>query len=54
MVWGVLVTSLKRDHYPDTSLATLNLIVGLQNLGQNLCPFISGRLGEKLYVVPPC
>lgn len=42
MVWGVLLSSLKTDHYPDTSLATLTLIAGLQNLGQNVAPFISG------------
>lgn len=47
MVWGVLLSSLRRDHYPNTSLATLTLIAGLQNLFQNLAPFISGRLGEK-------
>ncbi|GAA6063150.1 hypothetical protein JCM10212_006308 [Sporobolomyces blumeae] len=47
MVWGVLVTSLKQDHFPNTSLATLNLIIGLQNLGQNASPFLTGRLGEK-------
>ncbi|GAA5924494.1 uncharacterized protein JCM15063_005658 [Sporobolomyces koalae] len=47
MVWGVFLANLRSDHYPNTSLATLTLIAGLQNLGQNLMPFISGRLGEK-------
>ncbi|GAA5843817.1 hypothetical protein JCM5353_002514 [Sporobolomyces roseus] len=47
MVWGVLLSSLRKDHYPNTSLATLTLIAGLQNLLQNVTPFISGRLGEK-------
>ncbi|GAA6008015.1 hypothetical protein JCM11491_006578 [Sporobolomyces phaffii] len=47
MVWGVLLASLKADHYPNTSLATLTLIAGLQNWGQNMAPFVTGRLGEK-------
>lgn len=47
MVWGVLLSSLRKDHYPNTSLATLTLCAGLQNLFQNVTPFISGRLGEK-------
>lgn len=47
MVWGVLLSSLRKDHYPNTSLATLTLVAGLQNFFQNVTPFISGRLGEK-------
>jgi hypothetical protein len=47
MVWGVLVSDLRTNHFPNTSLATLTLLAGLQNLAQNVTPFVSGRLGEK-------
>ncbi|GAA5864588.1 hypothetical protein JCM1840_002160 [Sporobolomyces johnsonii] len=46
MIWGVIVENLQRYHHPSTSLATLQLIVGLQNFGLNASPFITGRLGE--------
>ncbi|GAA5985645.1 hypothetical protein JCM5350_004122 [Sporobolomyces pararoseus] len=47
MVWGVLLSNLRAEHFPNTSLAVLTLIAGTQNFGQNVMPFISGRLGEK-------
>ncbi|GAA5997971.1 uncharacterized protein JCM10292_002233 [Rhodotorula paludigena] len=45
MCWGALVSDLQR-HHPSTDLATINLIVGLQNFGLNASPFLTGRLGE--------